>query len=130
MIASLLLKGCATPNQTIGLGGVAGAGAGAIAGGLADPGKDGKFRTRNVVIGSALGGMAGMMTGALVNDAFESGKAEGAKKVKSDQAIGAPLLKDPRVEAHWVDSRVVGNRYIEGHFEYQIIEPAQWEVKQ
>jgi hypothetical protein len=130
VILSLLLKGCATPSQTIGLGGVAGAGVGAISGGLADPGKDGQYRTRNVVIGSALGGAAGLLTGALVSDAIETGRAQASKKTKSEHLIGAPLLKDPRVEARWVETKVVGNRYIEGHFEYQIIEPAQWEARQ
>lgn len=93
VILSLLLKGCATPNQSAGLNG------GAIAGGLSDPKKDGNYRTRNVVIGQTKG-------------------------------IGTPLLKDPRVEARWVDSKVTGSRYVEGHFEYQIIEPAQWESRQ
>lgn len=128
--SSLLLKGCATPSQTIGLSGVAGAGIGAIAGGLSDPGKDGKYRTRNVVIGSALGGATGLVTGAFMSNAVENGKAEGKKQAKSEQLVGAPLLKDPRVEARWVESKVVGNRYVEGHFEYQIVEPAQWEAKQ
>lgn len=65
-----------------------------------------------------------------MSDAIETGKAQASKETKSEQLIGAPLLKDPRVEARWVETKVVGNRYIEGHFEYQIIEPAQWEARQ
>ena len=59
---SLAMSGCATQSKSIGLGGAIGAGTGAVLGGIADPGKNGEYRTRNVVVGAALGGMAGMVT--------------------------------------------------------------------
>lgn len=129
----LMLSSCATQSRSLAVGGAVGAGAGAIAGGLADPGRDGQYRTRNVLIGTAVGGVAGLVTGALIGDsidgqkqdAFEKGKASAMKPAVSPPS--SPRLQEPKVEAHWVDTAVIGNRYVEGHWEYQIIEPARWE---
>ncbi|MGK5089407.1 hypothetical protein WDW86_17795 [Bdellovibrionota bacterium FG-2] len=129
--ALLMLTSCATQSKSLALGGAVGAGAGAIAGGLADPGKDGQDRTRNVLIGTAVGGVAGIMAGALIGGSVEDQKQEAYEKGKASKApatpAGSPRLQEPKVEAHWVDSSVIGNRYVEGHWEYQIIEPARWE---
>jgi len=100
---SLAMAGCATQSKSIGLGGGIGAGAGAILGGIADPGKDGEFRTRNVVVGAALGGMAGMIAGSVIHEntekqkqeAFSRGQSAGPKKAQGDM----PSLKNPKVEA-------------------------------
>lgn len=43
---------------------------------------------------------------------------------------GQPDLKDPKVEARWIEDRIMGNRFIEGHYEYLITEPAHWDKKQ
>jgi hypothetical protein len=42
--------GCATQNKSAGLGGLIGATGGAALGGIADPGKNGEYRTRNVIV--------------------------------------------------------------------------------
>ena len=137
--AILVLPSCATTGKTLALGGAVGAGAGAIAGGLADPGKDGQNRTRNVLIGTAVGGVAGLVTGALVGgaveeqkqEAFEKGKASSVSGTKSQPTPGGmPRLQEPKVEARWVDPQIVGNRFVDGHWEYQIVEPARWEAGQ
>ena len=130
---TLFLNGCATSGKSIAAGGAIGAGTGAILGGIADPGKNGEFRTRNVIIGGAVGGMAGMLTGALIHDhtenqkqeAYEKGKQSGQKSAPSSGT--PPSLSDPRVESKWIEGKVMGNRYIEGHWEYIISEPARWE---
>ncbi len=44
-------------------GGGIGATSGAMIGGIADPGRNGEYRTRNIILGSAIGGMAGMIAG-------------------------------------------------------------------
>lgn len=31
--------------------------------------------------------------------------------------------------ARWIEGKVIGNRYIDCHFEYIIIEPAHWDVE-
>ena len=128
---SLGIAGCATQSKSIGLGGGIGAGTGAILGGIADPGKDGEYRTRNVVVGAALGGMAGMIAGSVIHEntekqkqeAFLKGQASAPKKNQRDM----PSLKNPKVEARWMEAKTAGNRYIEGHWEYIITEPARWE---
>lgn len=129
-----LVGGCATANKSIGLGGGIGAGAGAIAGGLADPGKDGQFRTRNVIVGAALGGMAGMVAGSAIHNEMEDQKKEAYLKGKasgpSPKAGAMPALKTAKVESRWIEGHSTGNRYIEGHFEYIITEPARWDESQ
>jgi hypothetical protein len=129
----ILLTSCATQNKSLALGGAIGAGTGGIIGGMADPGKDGQYRTRNVIIGSTLGSIAGIATGALVHSSTEDKKREAYEQGKSDankkqQAMGTmPNLKNPKVEARWIDGKAIGNRYVDGHFEYIIVEQARWE---
>lgn len=127
---SLAMMGCATQSKSVGLGGAIGTGTGAALGGIADPGKKGEYRTRNVIVGSALGGMAGMITGSIIHEEMESQKKEAFLKDRASAPQGAagavPALKSPRVESRWVEGRVIGNRYIDGHFEYIITEPARW----
>lgn len=129
-----LITGCASANKSVGLGGSIGAGAGAIAGGLANPGKDGEFRTRNVIVGASIGGMAGLIAGSAIHNEMEDQKKEAFLKGKASQPspkVGAmPSLKSAKVDSRWVEGHSVGNRYIEGHFEYTITEPARWDESQ
>ena len=128
-----LLTSCATENRSVGLGGAVGASSGALIGGIADPGRHGELRTRNVVIGATLGAMTGMVAGSILHnesekskrEAFLSGQKSGQVPVSGD----IPSLSTPKVETHWIEGKVQGNRYIEGHFEYVIIEPVRWDVK-
>ncbi|MGE3974763.1 MAG: hypothetical protein AB7F59_09590 [Bdellovibrionales bacterium] len=132
-IAALILSlmGCATQGKSVGLGGAIGAGTGAVLGGIADPGKDGEYRTRNVVVGSAFGGMAGMIAGSAIFNSTEKQKREAFQKGKASVPQSKqgtpPSLREPKVESRWVEGKIVGNRFVEGHFEYIIIEPARWE---
>ncbi len=132
-VAFFLLIGCQTANKSVGLGGAVGAGTGALIGGIADPGKNGEYRTRNVLVGATLGAMTGMVAGSLIHKESEKAKKEAFLKGQASstpQASGAaPALSQPKVETHWIEGRVQGNRYIEGHFEYIIVEPARWDVK-
>ncbi len=127
------LSGCATQSKSMALGGAVGMGTGAAIGGIADPGANGQYRTRNVIIGSALGGVAGLVTGAAIHssvesqrkEAFEQGKKQGQPSTPGEK----PQLTEPKVEAYWMEGKVSGNRYIDAHWEYQIVEPARWEKK-
>ena len=102
-------------------------------GGIADPGKNGEFRTRNVIIGAGLGAMTGMIAGSILHKEAEKTKREeflkGQKSAEVPIAGAMPNLSSPKVETHWVEGKAQGNRYIEGHFEYVIIEPVRWDVK-
>lgn len=127
---ALILSGCATQGKSAGLGGLIGASGGAALGGIADPGKKGKYRTRNVVVGATIGGVAGLIAGSAL---FDEIKARESKAYASGRAsaphpgVGAmPSLSEAKVESKWIEGRVVGNRYIEGHFEYIITEPTRW----
>lgn len=117
----------------MGLGAGVGAGAGALIGGIADPGKNGEYRTRNVIVGAGLGAMAGMVSGSAIYSQQEKAKKEaflqGAKSGSTPVPGAMPALSQPKVETHWVEGKVQGNRYIEGHFEYVIVEPVRWNVQ-
>ena len=130
-----ILTNCATQTKSTALGGVVGASTGAVLGGIADPGKHGEFRTRNIIIGSAVGGVAGAIAGSSLFDSNEKKKQEaydnGQKNAKAEFAKqgNMPELKNPKVETMWIEGRAVGNRYIEGHFEYVIVEPTRWNLE-
>ncbi len=130
---SLVLSGCATESKSIGLGGAIGAGTGAVLGGIVDPGKDGEYRTRNVVVGAALGGMAGMVGASLIHENSEKQKEEAFRKGQASASTpksgNMPSLKNPQVETRWIEGKAVGNRFVEGHFEYIITEPTRWDVR-
>lgn len=131
--AMFLLSACATQNKSVGLGAALGGGTGALVGSIADSGPGGKYRTRNIILGTAVGGMAGAIAGNEIHKESERKRKEAFLKGQSSQPQkeGAPpSLTTPKVETRWIDGRVVGNRYIEGHFEYIIIEPARWEGAQ
>ena len=133
LIFAFILNGCATQGKSAGLGGLIGATGGAALGGIADPGKKGEYRTRNVVIGAAVGGMAGMIAGSTLFDeiksreekAFANGRASAPRQTSGTM----PSLREAKVESRWIEGRVVGNRYIEGHFEYVITEPTRWNAR-
>lgn len=133
-ISALLFQtGCSSMGKSVGLGTAIGAGSGAMLGGIVDPGKNGQYRTRNVIIGAGVGAIAGGFTGAAIHENNERDKELAYLKGKeaqrkSSKAGNPPSLQQPKVEAIWVESKVVGNRYIEGHFEYIITEPTRWEA--
>ncbi len=127
----LLQTGCSSVGKSVGLGSAIGAGTGATIGSIV--GKDGKYRTRNVIIGAGVGAVAGGFAGSAIHEnnerdkelAFLKGKEAERKSAKTQTP---PALQEPKVEAVWVESKVVGNRYIDGHFEYIITEPTRWEA--
>ena len=118
-------------GKSVSLGSAIGAGTGAAIGGVLS--QDGKYRTRNVIIGAGVGAIAGGFAGSAVYGSNERDKEMAFLKGKeaerkSSKAGSPPNLQQPKIEAVWVESKVVGNRYIEGHFEYIITEPTRWEV--
>ena len=138
-LSALTLTGCATTGKSIAAGGAIGAGTGALVGAIADPGHNGQYRTRNILIGSAIGGMAGIVTGALIGDgiedkkkeAFEDGRKSSQKSNEPQRPAGSPPdLKSAKVDARWIDGKIIGNRYVDGHWEYLITEAAHWQDSQ
>lgn len=133
LIFLVLVTGCATQNKSAGLAGLIGATGGAALGGIVDPGKDGEYRTRNVIIGAGIGGMAGLIAGSAMHEEIKDRETAAYSKGRASApqvATGAmPSLKSAKVESRWIEGRVVGNRYIEGHFEYIITEPTRWDAQ-
>jgi uncharacterized protein (DUF697 family) len=143
-LASLLgmigaLSGCATTGKSVGAGATVGALGGAGVGALADPGRHGAYRFRNVVIGTAVGAAVGAGAGFMA-DRFVHDEREEANKAAKDEAVRdaethaasstgqEPELRPARTEARWVPNQVRGQVFIPGHFEYIILEGARWET--
>ncbi|HXH30975.1 MAG TPA: hypothetical protein VNJ01_09200 [Bacteriovoracaceae bacterium] len=129
IVIAALIGGCSSRGKSIGFGGALGAGMGAALGGIVDPGKNGQYRTRNVIVGATVGAIAGGFTGMSLHEQKDQEKelARLKEKAKSDsRAPTPPSLEQPKVEAHWVESKAVGNRWVEGHYEYVITEPTRW----
>jgi hypothetical protein len=133
-IMALSLQGCATTGQSLALGGGVGAGTGALIGAIADPGKNGELRTRNVLIGTALGGMAGMVTGTLIHDNTEEKQRDayvaGQKSVENRRSAPppGPEITQSQIEIDWIEGHAIGNRWVDGHYERIIKEPPHWET--
>lgn len=126
----LALTGCASQNKSVGAGAGIGALGGAAIGGIADPGKNGEYRTRNVIVGAMLGSMAGAVTGSILHKRMEDEKAkafESGKKSPAPSNDGTPpKLTDPKIEARFIEGKAQGNRFIGPHWEYILVEPARW----
>lgn len=130
IIAAALATSCSSRSKSVGLGSTLGAGMGAAIGGIMDPGRNGKYRTRNVIIGASAGAIAGGFTGSSLFEQKEQEKEiELLKSKNQNRSPAPPELEKPKVEARWVESKVSGNRWIEGHYEYVIAEPTRWAEK-
>jgi Na+/proline symporter len=131
LIILLAISSCATSKKSATLGGVIGGTTGAIMGGISYPGRHGKHRTRNIIVGATMGAAAGIIAGKLFGNEVEKEKKKAfgkGKEVAPHARMGAiPSLNNPQVETRWVEGRIIGNRYVDGHLEYIIVEPARWE---
>lgn len=129
IMVTVMMTACATKEKSVGLGSSLGAGMGAALGGIMNPGKHGQYRTRNVIVGATVGAIAGGFTGSALHDQKEQEKEIALLKSQSrasSRAPAVPELQQPKVEAYWVESKVVGNKWVEGHYEYVISEPTRW----
>lgn len=129
ILMAMMTFACASKNKSMGAGGLIGASVGGGIGALI-PEKSGNERVRNVVIGSALGGIAGVIMGsaAYKNESRQNAPLNTSATFPFDAPI-PPSLKKAKVESRWIEAKIVGNRYIEGHREFIIIEPAAWEER-
>ena len=129
VMLALIANACASKNKSVGAGGLLGAGVGGGIGALI-PEKSSNERVRNVVIGSAIGGIAGVIMGsaAYKNESRQNALLKTSATFPFDEPI-PPSLKKAKVESRWIEAKIVGNRYIEGHREFVIIEPAAWEER-
>lgn len=131
IVITSMVGGCSSREKSIGFGSTLGAGMGAAIGGIMDTGKNGKYRTRNVIIGASAGAIAGAFTGNSLFDQKEQEKEIALLKEKKNNQpqSSPPPLSEAKVEAHWVESKAVGNKWVEGHYEYVIIEPSRWKAQ-
>ena len=134
LICIMNIFGCATEGKSVGLGAGIGAGSGMAIGAIADPGQNGQYRTRNIIIGGALGAMAGAVTGSLIHSSNEKSKAEAFKEGKASAQPIDPNQQPNLIPAQWraevVEAKRIGNRFVPKHVEYVITDPARWEEPQ
>ena len=127
----ILTSGCSTLDKSVFLGGAIGAGAAGSFSSLATSGYDRNFQAKTVILSSALGGLVGMGIANIIHKQDKETK-EKKKFTTYEQIMANPMkknkpdLKRPRIETRWVEGRIVGDKYIEGHFEYIIVEPTRW----
>ena len=138
LLIIMSLSGCASAGKSIGAGATSGSVLGAGVGALADPGNSGNNRIRNVLIGTAVGGVVGAGAGYATNQLVKNEKDESYQKGKADtqkdlsdhiasSGNNTPKLLPPRTEAKWIPDQVRGATFIPGHLEYIILESARWE---
>lgn len=137
-VMAALLSGCSTFGKST----AAGAGTGAVVGGIAGsflPG-DESSKPKNILIGAAAGATVGALSGALIHksmedkerDAFEKGKSANKSSgrgtvVASGNGSGNRRYIPPKIERRWVDDEIRGNILVEGHYEQVIVEEGHWE---
>lgn len=119
--------------QSLGRSRASGVAIGAIGGAaIGSVVSQGKTQTRNVIIGATVGGLAGGLMGDHLYKKKEQEKRDaflkGQEITRPDKGM-APNIRPPKVETYWIEGKAVGNRYIEGHYEYVIMEPSRWDVE-
>lgn len=132
VVLMILTSGCSTLDKSMLLGGVVGAGAMGSLGNLATSHKDSHTQVKAVILSSALGGLVGMGIANVIHKNEKSRGTSGKtftrhREIKSDSRTkNLPDLTKPRIETRWIPGRIVNDKYIEGHFEYIIVEPTHW----
>ncbi|MCX6125602.1 MAG: glycine zipper domain-containing protein [Proteobacteria bacterium] len=120
IVTTLMLTRCTTSTDStlfvMGVGGIIGAGAGAVAGHNGGTPKEGA--AVGLAVGSALGGLMGYLK--------HKEDQEQKNKIKVGTEGSAPILSRPNIERVWVGPRIENNTYIEGHYQFVIKKPSRW----
>lgn len=116
-----MMSGCASIERSTFLGAAAG---GALGGGI---GLAAEKSAGSALIGLGIGAVVGAAMG------FGAHKEQEAKRgqlvnpiLTKDFKENVPQISTPEVRRVWVNPKIEGSRYIEGHFIYVIDRPAVW----
>ncbi|MBI4403529.1 MAG: hypothetical protein HY537_05180 [Deltaproteobacteria bacterium] len=116
----IVVNGCASIEQSIGLGatvvGAIGVGMGTAAGG----------NVRSALVGLGVGAVVGSAVGYLAHrDRHE--KETYLKLVsKNNEVSKTPSLTAPEVRRIWVPEKIEGSKYIDGHYEFILERNSVW----
>ena len=115
------ITGCATALDSTLLGAGVGATAGAGIGSAA--GSPNHNEIRAGAVGAVTGAVFGGLLGYLTNHEEEKKRLA---QTKDKENLGTPELTKPIVRRVWVPSKIEGEHFIEGHFQYVIERPSVW----
>lgn len=133
-----LLSGCSTMSNSIMLGVGSGAAVGAIAGNQSGGGSD------RASSGAAIGAAVGALSAYLIHKGLEKRDEKLRRETllnlerydvsapsrslpsSAYPAGGGHLLTKPSVDVEWIETKVDGDKLIEGHRVWRIIEKPKW----
>ena len=134
LLLSLLLSSCASVGRSIVVGSTGGATIGALTGAALSR----KGQKKKTITGSLIGGMLGALGGYLVHKKLDKRDERTRKELLfqlknfgtqdgfGDAHSKNPMVTKPVIGSGWVNTRVDGNKLIEGHRVWTIEEPSQW----
>ncbi|MBF0363667.1 MAG: hypothetical protein HQK49_21795 [Oligoflexia bacterium] len=134
IILVLLFSSCSTIPKSVSLGMITGG----VTGGLIAPGLVNKEKKNALVIGAligiALGGIGGYFTHKKLEERDEQVRKDmmfnlETNAINTQSTVGKDSIPDvlkPKVEKIWVEPKIEGGKYIQGHFIWQIIDEARW----
>jgi len=139
MFSLFMTTSCSTYPKSLATGATAGVAMGATVGAIAYGGVNGRHRSRNIVMGSLVGGALGMLTGHLIHDnknekVMNSNRTENEEMFRSwvnEYKIGNisdddPSLTKPEIEKIWIPETVRGKIYSQGHWQWRIKRGTSW----
>ena len=138
LLNSILLSGCSTPSDSIILGSLSGAGAGAAIGSIGEGQSERTFT--GAAIGAAVGGLGAFLIHkglekredrlrreTLLNlEKYEVSVPQGALNSVSIPAGDGHALTRPVVDVQWIETNIEGDKLIEGHRIWRITEKSKW----
>ncbi len=125
ILSLLLTTGCSTMKDSV----FAGAAIGATAGGaLGNSQRQGKHRQEATVNGALIGAVLGSAIGYFgYKDKLKKSKKLRVTRALKKEKNTNPLLTKPKVKRVWVEDKVIGRRFIKGHWEFVIEENSRWD---
>ena len=123
VLLSFVLSACASTGKGVLLGTVIGGAAGGVVGGSTSAGGN---RTKATLTGVGIGAATGALFGYIASkneQELERRKHARSASPSSDRKL---FLTKPEVRSIWVEDKIEGNRFVEGHYIHIIENPSGW----
>lgn len=127
VLSLIYTTGCSTLKESVFTGAAIGGVAGGAIGNGQGRGKHRNVTTRNgLLIGAVLGGTIAYLAHKNKKIKVKTNKTPNVKLSKKKVEENYPKLTRPKVKKVWIKDKVIGNRFIKGHWEFIIEENSQW----